>query len=201
MKSRWQVLASAAVLGTALFALEAVAATTVNYGRITAVRQVNLQNEGAQAAGTLVGGALGVASGSGQSRSNRALRGIGGAAVGSRLAGAAGSSTGFEYTVLIGGTNTVRITTEQAGLRVGDCVSVERGQWNNIRLVPEERCNAPAARPAAAPAGAAAPAPAPAPEDVAAANACEQAKQQLLDASTDAEFDRAERRMRLLCGD
>jgi outer membrane lipoprotein SlyB len=203
MKSRSQVLKSAAALGATLFALGAIAATTVTYGRITAVRQVNIQNEGAQAAGTLVGGALGVASGSGQSRSNRALRGVGGAAVGSRLAGAAGSSTGFEYTVLVGGTNTIRITTEQAGLRVGDCVSVERGQWNNIRLVSDDRCNAPAARPAAAPAAAApaARAPAPAPEDVAAANACEQAKQQLLDAQSDADFDRAERRMRLLCGD
>jgi len=187
MKSRWQVLASVAALGTALFALEAVAATTVNYGRITAVRQVNIQNQGAQSAGTLVGGALGVASGSGQSRSNRALRGVGGAAVGSRLAGAAGSSTGFEYTVLIGGTNTIRITTEQAGLRVGDCVSVERGQWNNIRLASDDRCDA---RAGAAPANA-----------VAEADACEQAKQQLLDANTDAEFDRAERRMRLFCGD
>jgi len=203
MKSRWQVLASVAVLGTAFFALEAVASTTVSYGRITAVRQVNIENQGAQAAGTLVGGALGVASGSGQSRSNRALRGIGGAAVGSRVAGAASGTTGFEYTVLIGN-QTTRIVTEQSGLRVGDCVSVERGQWNNIRLVAEERCNAPAARPAPA-AGAApaarAPAPAPAAEDVAAANACEQAKQQLLDAATDADFDRAERRMRLLCGD
>ena len=187
MKSRWQVLASVAALGTALFAVGAVAATTVNYGRITAVRQVNIQNEGAQAAGTLVGGALGVASGSGQSRSNRALRGVGGAAVGNRLAGAAGSSTGFEYTVLIGGTNTIRITTEQAGLRVGDCVSVERGQWNNIRLASDDRCDA---RAGAAPASA-----------VAEADACEQAKQQLLNASTDADFDRAERRMRLLCGD
>jgi outer membrane lipoprotein SlyB len=187
MKSRWQVLASVAALGTALFALEAVAATTVTYGRITAVRQVNIQNEGAQAAGTLVGGALGVASGSGQSRSNRALRGVGGAAVGSRLAGAAGSSTGFEYTVLVGGTNTIRITTEQAGLRVGDCVSVERGQWNNIRLASDDRCDA---RAGAAPASA-----------VAEADACEQAKQQLLNANTDADFDRAERRMRLFCGD
>ena len=203
MKSRWQVLASVAVLGTAFFALEAVASTTVSYGRITAVRQVNIENQGAQAAGTLVGGALGVASGSGQSRSNRALRGIGGAAVGSRVAGAASGTTGFEYTVLIGN-QTTRIVTEQSGLRVGDCVSVERGQWNNIRLVSDDRCNAPAARPAPA-AGAApaarAPAPAPAAEDVAAANACEQAKQQLLDAATDADFDRAERRMRLLCGD
>jgi hypothetical protein len=38
-------------------------------------------------------------------------------------------------------------------------------------------------------------------EDVAASDACEAAKQQLLEANTDAEFDRAERRMRLLCGD
>jgi hypothetical protein len=36
---------------------------------------------------------------------------------------------------------------------------------------------------------------------VAEADACEQAKQQLLNAATDADFDRAERRMRLLCGD
>jgi outer membrane lipoprotein SlyB len=187
MKSRWQVLVSVAAIGTALFAIEAIASTTVSYGRITAVRQVNIQNEGAQAAGTLIGGALGVASGSGQSRSNRALRGVGGAAVGSRVGGAAGSSTGFEYTVLVGGTNSIRITTEQAGLRVGDCVSVERGQWNNIRLAPDERCDAAMNRGA--------------PEDTAAADACEAAKQQLLEANTDAEFDRAERRMRLLCGD
>jgi outer membrane lipoprotein SlyB len=187
MKSRWQVLASAAVLGTALFAVEAVAATTVSYGRITAVRQVNIQNEGAQAAGTLVGGALGVASGSGQSRSNRALRGLGGAAVGSRVAGAAGSNTGFEYTVLIGGTNTIRIVTEQAGMRVGDCVSVERGQWNNIRLASDDRCDV---RGATAPAN-----------EMAEATACEDAKRQVLAANTDAEFDRAERRMRLVCGD
>jgi hypothetical protein len=185
MKSRRHILTSVAAVGVALFALEAIA-STVSYGRITAVRQVNLENQGAQAAGTLVGGALGVASGSGQSRSNRALRGIGGAAVGGRLAGAAGSSTGFEYTVLIGN-QTTRIVTEQSGLRIGDCVSVERGQWNNIRLAPDERCES--ARASAAP------------EDTGAAAACEAAKQQLIEASTDAEFDRAERRMRLLCGD
>jgi len=200
MKVRSSILGLIAVLGTVVMATVAVASSAVSYGRITAVRQVNIDNQGAQAAGTLVGGALGVASGSGQSRSNRALRGIGGAAVGSRVAGAASGTTGFEYTVLIGN-QTTRITTEQSGLRVGDCVSVERGQWNNIRLVSDDRCNAPAARPAGTPAATPARAPAPAAEDVAAANACEQAKQQLLDAATDADFDRAERRMRLLCGD
>lgn len=198
MNLRWRILGSIAMLGCVVMATDAFAQSRIDYGRITAVRQVNLENQGAQAAGTLVGGALGVASGSGQSRSNRALRGIGGAAVGSRVAGAASGTTGFEYTVLVGN-QTTRITTEQAGLRVGDCVSIERGQFNNIRLVPEERCNPPAARPAAG--AAPARAPAPAPEDVAAANACDAAKQQLLNATTDADFDLAERRMRLLCGD
>jgi outer membrane lipoprotein SlyB len=188
MKMRWNLIGSVALLGAVLVAGEVNAQTTVTYGRITAVRQVDIQNQGANAAGTIVGGALGVASGSGQSRSNRALRGVGGAAVGSRLASAAGSSTGFEYTVLIGGTNTIRMVTEQAGLRVGDCVSVERGALNNIRLADDARCNAPANTPVPASA-------------TAEANACAAAKDQLLNAATDADFDRAERRMRLLCGD
>jgi hypothetical protein len=187
MNVRWSVFGSIALLGAVLLAGEATAQTTVSYGRITAVRQVDIQNQGANTAGTLIGGALGVASGSGQSSSNRALRGLGGAAVGSRLAGAAGSSTGFEYTVLIGA-NTVRLVTEQAGLRVGDCVSVERGAFNNIRLADDARC--------AAAANAATPA-----DARAEADACITAKEQLLNASTDADFDRAERRMRLLCGD
>jgi outer membrane lipoprotein SlyB len=188
MHIRSNLIVSLALMGSCLIAADAIAQTTVTYGRITAVRQVDIQNPGAQSAGTIIGGALGVASGSGQSRSNRALRGVGGAAVGSRLAGAAGSSTGFEYTVLINGTNTIRMVTEQAGLRVGDCVSVERGSFNNIRLADDARCDARANTPVPASA-------------TADANACASAKEQLLNANTDAEFDRAERRMRLLCGD
>jgi outer membrane lipoprotein SlyB len=185
-------LLSIAVLGCTLIAGEALAqATSINYGRITAVRQVQLQNPDAQAAGALLGGIAGAATGSGQSGSNRALRAIGGAAIGGRVGSAAGSATGFEYTVLVGGTNTIRIVTEQAGLRVGDCVSVERGKFNNIRLAADERCEAAAAAAAAA---AAVPA-----QAEAAASACIAAKEQLLAAETDEEFDRAERRVRLLC--
>lgn len=188
MKKRSNIFCSVALLGLTLIAAQESAASTVSYGRITARTQVDIANRGAQTAGALVGGALGVASGSGRSQSNRALRGLGGAAVGSAVGNAAGSSTGMEYTVLIGGTNTVRIVTEQGGLRIGDCVSIERGNFNNIRLAPDASCDA---RPAV-------PAPASA---VAAADACDAATQQLLDAETDADFDRAERRMRLLCGD
>jgi hypothetical protein len=39
------------------------------------------------------------------------------------------------------------------------------------------------------------------PADQQAANACEQAKQQVLAAETDEAFNLAERRMRLLCGE
>jgi outer membrane lipoprotein SlyB len=159
--------------------------TRIDYGRVTAVQRVELRNQDSQAAGALVGGLLGVASGSGQSASNRALRGLGGAAVGSRVGGAAGSSTAFEFTVLLNGTNTLRFVTEKSGLRVGDCVSLERGQFNNIRLAPDERCEIPAATPPQA--------------AISEADACAAATQQLLDAATDEEFERAERRMRILC--
>lgn len=191
MRTRWSIFVSAVLLGAVVVASDALAqASRVSYGRITAVRQVELQNEGAQAAGAMVGGLAGLATGSGQSSSNRALRALGGAAVGGRVAGAAGRTTAFEYTILVGGTNTIRIVTEKAGLRVRDCVSVETGQFNNIRLAADERCDAAAAAAAAATVPAAA---------AAAADACAAATQQLLDAATDEEFDRAERRMRLLC--
>jgi len=186
MRTHWRVLGPAVLLGSALVtAGDAIAQNaSVNYGQITAVRQVDLQNTDARTAGALVGGLAGLATGSGQSRSNRALRTMGGAAVGGRVGAAAGSTTGFEYTVLIN-SRTVTLVTEKAGLRVGDCVSVERGQFANIRLAADERCDAPAATvPPAA---------------VAAADACAAATQQLLEAETDEDFDRAERRMRLLC--
>jgi len=179
----------------------AQAQTRVQYGRVTAVQPTTVTDSTGRNVGTLVGGGVGLATGSGQSSSNRALRGVVGARAGSSVGNMATRSQAFEYTVLIGGTNTVRIVSDQAGKRVGDCVSVEQGQFANIRLVADARCNpAPAPRPAT-PAAAPAPPPAPAAEDVAAANACEQAKQQVLDATTDEAFNLAERRMRLLCGE
>jgi outer membrane lipoprotein SlyB len=190
-----------ALLALGLGAQSAQAQARVQYGLITAVQPTTVTDSTGRNVGTIVGGGIGLATGSGQSGSNRALRTIGGATAGRAVGNMATRSQAFEYTVLIGGTNTVRIVSDQAGKRVGDCVSIEQGQFANIRLVPDARCNpAPAPRPAA-PAAAPAPAPAPAAEDVAAATACEQAKQQVLDATTDEAFTLAERRMRLLCGE
>jgi outer membrane lipoprotein SlyB len=189
-----------AVLAVALSPTLADAQSRVQYGRITNAVATTVNNQSAQTVGTLVGGGVGLASGSGQSGSNRALRTLGGAAAGRGISNLATRSQAFEYTVLIDGTTTVRIVSEQAGKRVGDCVAIEQGQFSNIRLVPDARCNPPP-RPAA-PAPAPAPAPAAAPAaDVKAANACEQAKTQVLAAETDEAFALAERRMRLLCGE
>jgi len=195
---------AAALLALAGGAQIAQAQSRVQYGRITAVTPVTETSGTSQNVGMIVGGGLGLASGRNQSSSNRALRAAAGGTAGRAVGGRTGNSQAFEYTVLVGGTSTVRIVSDQAGKRVGDCVSIEQGQFANIRLVPDARCNpAPAPRPAAAPAPARAPAPAPAPvaADVAAANACDQAKQQVLNADTDEAFDLAERRMRLLCGE
>jgi outer membrane lipoprotein SlyB len=176
-------LLAAAALGS--FCLAASAQTTVSYGRITAVNRVDVQNQGAQTGGALLGGALGIASGSGQSGSNRALRGVAGGLAGNRIAAAASTRQGFQYTILVGG-RTITMVTDEAGFRVGDCVSVEQGAFNNLRLAPDSRCAAGVRAPAAA---------------VQEANACDQAKQALLAADTDEAFDRAERRVRLLCAD
>lgn len=95
-----------------------------------------------------------------------------------------GQSQAFKYTVLLGGTQSTRIRTEQAGLRIGDCAAVERGGMNNIRLVSEDRCAEGVTVPL---------------REVETADACIGAKEQLLEAETDAAFDLTERRVRLIC--
>jgi outer membrane lipoprotein SlyB len=186
-------LASAALVAS----FDVSAQVRVQYGRITNVQAATVTDSSSRAVGTLVGGGIGLATGSGQSGSNRALRGLGGAAAGRAVGNMAGSSQAFEYTVLVDGTQTVRIVSDQAGKRIGDCVAVEQGQFANIRLVADSRC-VPRAQPAPAKA---APPPPPVAADTQQATACEQAKAQVLAAKTDEEFSIAERRMRLLCGE
>ena len=191
-------LGNAAFGGIAVAVLAAAPAawaqTSVQHGRITNVQMVSQENARAQAGGAIVGGALGASLGSGRSGSNRALGGIGGAFAGQQLTRMATNSQAFEYTILIGGTSTIRFVSDEAGFRVGDCVAVERGSFNNLRLVADAKCAPPprAAPPQAQPAPATS-------ADRRQADACIQAKEQLLAAESEDAFDRAERRVRLLC--
>jgi outer membrane lipoprotein SlyB len=185
----------------------AAAQTRVNYGRITNVELITDQNRRAQTGGAVLGGAFGAAATSNnRSRSTRAVNTGLGVVAGQQLARVATQNQTFEYTVLIDGTQTVRVMTDEAGLRVGDCVAVERGSnFNNLRLVDDARC-APRRAPAQQQQQQQQSAPAPRPPAVTAdaqraADACVQAKERLLDANTDEEFDRAYRRVRLLCQD
>jgi hypothetical protein len=51
--------------------------------------------------------------------------------------------------------HTARVVTEQLDLPVGDCVAIERGNQNDIRLVDDARCDAaPGTRPPTAPSAA-----------------------------------------------
>jgi len=186
--------------GIALAALcgAASAQTSVNYGRITAVSLVTEQNRAAQTGGAFLGGALGAASASNRSSGTAALRAGGGVFAGQQLGRVLTQRQTFEYTVLIDGTSTVRMVTDEAGLRVGDCVAVERGAFNNLRLVDDARC---APRQTQAKAAKPAPPPAVSPAAQREADACVAAKDRLLEAETDEDFERAYRRVRLLCQD
>jgi hypothetical protein len=135
--------------------------------------------------GAVVGGVLGLISGRGHSGSNQVLRAGGGALAGQQLGKLASSKQAYEYTILMGASTTT-VLTDEAGLRVGDCVAVERGSHTNLRLVADAQC-APKARPVSS-----------ATRD---ANACAAAKDEVVKAQTDEAFDRAERKMRLLCVD
>jgi outer membrane lipoprotein SlyB len=186
------------VAAAALLSLGGVAwaQTSVTYGRITSVNLVTEASRGAQTGGAILGGALGAASARNRSGGTAALRAGGGVLAGQQLGRIATQRRAFEYTILIDGTSTITMVTDEAGLRVGDCVAVERGGFNNLRLVDDSRC---VARPASA--GKPAVQPKATAADVRQADACIQAKDRLLEAETDEAFDRAYRRVRLLCSD
>lgn len=184
MSRRVWIFASAMALLLAGGAVWAQA--RVNFGRITDVRVVKDRSRGAQTRGAILGGTLGAIATSGASGPARAVGTAGGVVAGQRLGRLSGTRQAFEYTIRISDSESVRVVTDEAGLRTGDCVAVERGGFNNLRLVDDAHC----ARTTS-----------PTPAEVNNARACMKAKDQLLTAATDQEFDRAERSVRLLCLD
>jgi len=184
-RTHWALLGVAltAVLGPGCAHQSAKPTTTISYGQVTAVRLVMVDNQRAQAAGAITGGIIGIAAGSGNTR---ALAGAGGALAGQQIGRVASRRQAFEYTILLGGTTTTTMITDEGGFRIGDCVAVERGKFNNMRLADDSRC-APGTRATTA--------------DAQKADACIAAKDRLLSAETDTAFDQAYRAVRLHCGD
>lgn len=141
--------------------------------------------------GALVGGAVGYGLTRNRSSSSRAAATVAGAAVGGAARSRTeGSREAREYEVATA-TGTVLIISDQTEIQVDDCVIVENpGNSNaNIRRVAQTYCD-------------------PASADVVAelqdeameeARECVSAKQELAAADTDAAFDRAMRKVEILC--
>lgn len=191
----WVVIGLVAVTVTAssAHAQRAGQSVTVRTGTVTAMKSVDL-NDGNALGGALVGGAVGAAltrSSKGSSRRDR------NAAIGAVLGGAAAASKtrpGRVYTVTTNEGTMIQIATEQTEIRIDDCVFVEETpQGANIRRAPATAC---------------------APEtqalleepDVAEelreeAEECAVAKQQLIDADSDAAVERALKKVQIFCYD
>jgi len=186
--------AIAFVLAASAFTVGSLQAATmmaVAYGTITGIGQQERDTSGGSRGGAIVGGLAGLASGSGQSRSNRALRTLGGGALGSAAGRTMARGTDTVYTVTLVEGGTVRIIMDGGSFRQGDCVSVERGgNSNNMRRVSSEFCSNNARVPAQYKA-----------EHQREADECAQATQRLLNAQTDDEIRNAQTIMNILCQD
>ena len=189
--ARAGLIAAAVAWGTAS------AQTTVNYGRITNVTLVTEANRAAQTGGAILGGALGAASARNRSGGTAALR------AGAGVLGGQAARTHRDPAadVRVHDPHRRPIDRDHGDRRGGPA----RGRLRRGRA---RRLQQPAARrrlalqPTTGRAGAEGRAPPKATAaDVRQADACIQAKDRLLDAETEDDFERAYRRVRLLCSD
>ena len=164
---------------------------SVSYGSITGVNQQQRDTTEGKTGGALVGGLLGLYTGKGKSGSNKALRTLGGAAVGSAAGGAMASGTELVYTVSLVDGGTVQVIMDSGNFHRGDCVSVEQGGASaNMRRVSSEFCTHNAQVPAVYKS-----------EHQKEAGECAEAKQQLLNAETEDAVKTAQMKMNILCQD
>jgi len=164
---------------------------SVSYGSITGINQQARDTSGGKTGGALVGGLVGLYTGKGKSGSNKALRTLGGAAVGSAAGGTMAKGTEVVYTVSLDDGGTVQVIMDSGNFHRGDCVSVEQGGASaNMRRVSTEFCAHNKQIP-----------PQYMSEHQKEASECAEAKQQLLDAHTEDAIKAAQMKMNILCQD
>lgn len=175
-----------AVVGCHMQSFRVGQSATIQFGTVRDVEPVRLQSD--VPAGALIGGTLGLVAGGKRSAPRNAILGAGLGAAATSVA--QGNRTGIAYTVSMLDGSTVRIVSDQSQIRVGDCVAVERvGQTNNIRREPSVNCAGGNQQPAASVRR----------EAQAAAERCEAAKEELVEASSPEAVDTATRKVDRLC--
>jgi hypothetical protein len=176
---------------TALSQGKAGSSARVTIGKVERAERVRLDSSAGP--GVLVGGTLGLLAGSGKSSGKKARNAIIGATAGGMVASSAqGSREGMSYTVRSEGGTLVRVISDQTGILIGDCVAVEEaGATANVRRLSAEACDK-ASQPVLASLE---------PEFRSEAAECAIAKDQLVNAKSNAEADLAIRKLKILCND
>ena len=183
-------VAGSSALSTPAWAQKKGSSVTIQHGRVLGMQQV--QEDSKAGKGALVGGTVGLLAGKNSSGKKRRTRAAAGAVIGGAAGKAASSGTVMHYTVQTVGGATIIIVSDQMEIRKDDCVVVEEsGGKANIRRVSEVICD-PESQEVV--------------EDlreefVEEAKECLQAKEELVAAETDAQFDRAIRKVEILCND
>lgn len=160
--------------------------SSIRYGEITRVSRVPVPS--AVPAGAIVGGFAGLVLARGSSPGRQAAAGLGGAALGGLVTSALeGDRRAYQYHVQFNNGSETEYITENGFLRAGDCVAVERRQHANLRRVSDALCEAAPRTPQIVQ------------KRNVEAQQCHDAKDQLLDAKTEADLDAASRKVRILC--
>ena len=170
--------------------VQATKLSAVSYGTISAVSKQDKDSSGDVKGGAIIGGLIGLATSGGRSTGTTILRTGVGAAGGAALGAAAGGGTEMAYTVDLVDGGTVKVVMDSGSFREGDCVSVERGNTNNMRRVSGEFCDTSKTVPEEYKA-----------EHVKEANECAQAKEELLEAKDEEAVKVAHMKMNILCQD
>lgn len=157
----------------------------IRYAQVTEVERERLPS--AAPAGAMVGGFTGLILARNRSAGRQIATGIGGAALGALATKALeGDRLGYSYKLRFADGSVSKFITEKGYLEQGDCVSVERGEYANIRRVSKTLCeNGPSTAIEAT--------------HVKDAEQCHAAKDQLLAASTDEEIETATRKVTVIC--
>ena len=157
----------------------------VRYAEVTEIERVKLPSNAP--AGAVVGGFTGLVLSRNSSGRKQVASGIGGAVLGG-LATAAleGDRLGYSYRLRFMNGDTSNFITEKGYLQTGDCVSVERGDYANIRRVASLLCAGSQTAVVDQ-------------KHTREAAQCHKAKEQLLAASTDDEIEAAARKVSIIC--
>ena len=181
-------VAGSSALSTPAWAQKKGTSITIQHGRVLGMQQV--QEDSKAGKGALVGGTVGLLAGKNSSGKKRRTRAAAGAVIGGAAGKAASSGTVMHYTVQTVGGATIIIVSDQMEIRKDDCVVVEEsGGKANIRRVSEVMCD-PKSQEVVNELQE---------EFVEEAMECLGAKDELLAADTDAQFDRAVRKVEILC--